>query len=163
MGTKDVLLKQFNVCFETDGWFVALKNAIAGVNAEQAVWKPKGSENSIWGLLSHMNYYSNAYLERFQGRDFEYDVPDNDATFAQSATEEDWRAEVERFITVMNGWREQLEAADESRFDEKAPPSKESSWSTVIANINAHTAHHCGQIVLLRKLQGSWDSAKGVS
>jgi len=161
MSTKETLLKQFDVCFETNGWFVALKNAVAGVTVEQAAWMSDGSDHSIWGLLSHMNYYNNAYLERFQGRDFEYDVPDNDATFTQSASEDDWRMEVDRFTTIMNGWRAVLEAADESKFDENAPNG--SPWSEVIADINAHTAHHGGQIVLLRKLQGSWDSGKGVS
>jgi len=163
MNTKELLLKQFDVCFETNGWFVALKNTIAGVTAEQALWKPDGSDHSIWGMLSHMNYYNNAYLERFQGRKFDYDVPDNDATFAQSASEGDWRAEVARLSEIMNGWRAALESAVDSKFDEIAPPYDQLSWAEIIANINVHSAHHGGQIVLLRKLQGSWDSGKGVS
>jgi hypothetical protein len=55
MSVKETLLQQFDTCFETNGWFVSVKNAIAGVNAEQATWKPQGSDNSIWELLSHMN------------------------------------------------------------------------------------------------------------
>jgi len=35
------------------------------------------------------------------------------------------------------------------------------NWGST--NINTHNAHHGGQIVLLRKLQGSWDSKGGVS
>jgi uncharacterized damage-inducible protein DinB len=163
MSIKETLLEQFNTCFETNGWFVAVKNAIAGISAEQAAWKPEGSDNSIWSLLSHMNYYNNAYLERFQGRHFEYDISDNDETFTQSASEDEWKAEVERFAEIMNGWRRVLESADESKFDDIAPPYNKSKWSEIIANINAHTAHHGGQIVLLRKLQGSWNPDKGVS
>jgi uncharacterized damage-inducible protein DinB len=162
MSTKQTLLQQFDACFKTNGWFVAVKNAIAGLTAEQAAWKPEGSNNSIWELLAHMNYYNNAYLERFQGREFEYKISDNDETFTQSASEEDWRAEAVRFDEIMNGWRSQIDAADEAKFDETVP-NKDSPWSELIANINAHTAHHGGQIVLLRKLQGSWDSGKGVS
>jgi uncharacterized damage-inducible protein DinB len=163
MFTKQTLLEQFNACFDTNGWFVSVRNAIAGVTAEQASWRPEDTDNSIIGLLSHMNYYNNAYLERFTGRDFEYKISDNDETFTQTTSDEDWRAEVERFDQIAAGWRSVIESADESKFDEMAPPKNESSWSTIIANINAHTAHHGGQIVLIRKLQGSWDSGKGVS
>jgi uncharacterized damage-inducible protein DinB len=163
MSVKETLLQQFDTCFETNGWFVSVKNAIAGVNAEQATWKPQGSDNSIWELLSHMNYYNNAYLQRFQGREFEYKIRDNNETFVQSGSEDDWRAEVERFEQVTNGWRAEIEAADDAKFDEPAPPANEHSWSWLIASINAHTAHHSGQIVLLRKLQGSWNSGNGVS
>ena len=35
-------------------------------------------------------------------------------------------------------------------------------WET-LAHQNIHNAYHIGQIVLLRKLQGSWDSSQGVS
>jgi uncharacterized damage-inducible protein DinB len=142
---------------------VAVKNGISGVTAEQAAWKPDSSNNSIWELLSHMNYYNGAYLERFQGRTFEYDIEENSETFTQSVSDEDWRNEVERFEKVMDGWRSAMELAEDSKFDEIAPPYHKSSWSEIIANINAHTAHHGGQIVLLRKLQGNWDSDKGVS
>jgi uncharacterized damage-inducible protein DinB len=163
MRTKEILLQQFDVCFETNGWFVAIKNAIAGVTAEQATWKPDGGDNSIWGLLSHLNYYNYAYLERFQGRTFEYNIEENVETFSQSTSEADWRREIERFEQIMTGWRSVITAADDSKFDEIAPPYNEHSWAWIIATINAHTAHHGGQIVLLRKLQGSWDAGKGVS
>jgi uncharacterized damage-inducible protein DinB len=163
MSIKQILIYQLGKCFETNGWFVATKNAIAGIDADQAAWKPEGSDNSIWSLLAHMNYYNNAYLERFQGRDFEYNIADNDETFTQAVSDDEWRAEVERFDSIMQGWQRVIAAADDAKFEELAPPNNEISWSQLIANINAHTAHHGGQIVLLRKLQGSWDSGKGVS
>ena len=163
MSTKQTLLEQFETCFETNGWFVAVKNAIAGVTAEQAMWKPDGADNSIWELLSHMNYYNNAYLERFRGRDFEYKVNDNDETFFQSGSDEDWRAEVGRFEQIIKVWRSELEATEDAKLDEIAPPFNKHPWAWIVASINAHCAHHGGQIVLLRKLQGSWDSEKGVS
>ena len=163
MGIKETLLEQFTSCYDKNGWFVAVKNAVGGINAEQAAWRPEGLDNSIWRLLSHINYYNNAYLERFQGREFEYDIPDNDATFTEAANDDEWQVEIQRFETIMDGWRSVIEAADESKFNEIAPPHSRTPWSQVIANINAHTAHHCGQIVLIRKMQGSWNRAEGVS
>ena len=34
------------------------------------------------------------------------------------------------------------------------------SWAENIGNISTHNAYHTGQIVSVRKLQGSWKGAK---
>ena len=162
MSLKENLVRQFTSSYDQNGWFVALKNAIANVTAEQANWKPAGADNSIHELINHLNYYNNAYLLRFKGEDYEYKVADNDATFDEGEAET-WEAEAARFDAIMTEWRELLENADESKFDEIAPPHSKMSWAGLIGSINAHNAHHGGQIVLLRKLQGSWDKSGGVS
>ncbi len=35
-------------------------------------------------------------------------------------------------------------------------------WASEIAHIGTHNAYHIGQIVYIRRLQGSWDAEKGV-
>jgi uncharacterized damage-inducible protein DinB len=165
MTSKELLLEQFTVSYDRNGWFVALKNALVNLTAEQAAWKPEGADNSIWEILAHLNYYNRAYLERFKGVDYQYTKSSNDETFAggENDSEEAWQAEVAEFGVIMDGWREQLEAAPEEKFAELYQPKNESAWGSYITQINMHNAHHGGQIVILRKLQGSWDSAKGVS
>ena len=164
MSTKDILLKQFTRCYDENGWFVAIRNAINGVTVEQAAWKTEDSVNCIWETLSHITYYNNAYLQRFKGIDYEYDVSDNAQTFSTGEyTEADWQADVARFEAVMNEWRSLLQQADESKFEEIAPPHEHRKWRDLVADMNAHAAHHGGQIVLLRKLQGSWSSGEGVN
>ncbi|MGC2236254.1 MAG: DinB family protein [Pyrinomonadaceae bacterium] len=165
MTTKELLLEQFTACYDENGWFVALKNAVENVSAEQAIWKAENSDNSIWETLSHLNFYNEAYLKRFKGIDYVYPTTNNDETFssAETVSEETWRAELERFDSVMSEWRNLLEAADETKFDESVSATNKARWSSLISHINTHNAHHGGQIVLLRKLQGSWDARKGVS
>jgi uncharacterized damage-inducible protein DinB len=162
---KQILLEQFTACYDKNTWFVALKNTLEGVMAEDAVWKPAGVDNSIWEIVSHLNYYNFAYAERFKGIDYQYPADDNDATFvaAEAADETAWSAEIAKLNTIMTEFRELIEAADESKFDQAVSATNQASWGTLISNINAHNAHHGGQIVLLRKMQGSWDRAKGVS
>lgn len=41
--------EQFAAAFDKNTWFVALKNTLEGVTAEDAVWKPEGGDNSILG------------------------------------------------------------------------------------------------------------------
>ena len=160
--TKEMLLDQFTSCFDENGWFVATKNAIAGVTAEQSEWKPEGADNSIREIINHLNFYNYAYLQRFKGIDFEYSTDDNDETFDHGEAPT-WEAEAARFDAIMTELRGEIGKADESKFNELAPPRNELSWAELIGSINTHNAHHGGQIVLMRKLQGSWDSKGGVS
>lgn len=165
MPIKKTLLEQFTACYDENDWFVALKNAVKNLTAEEAIWKTENLDNSIWEILSHLNFYNEAYLKRFKGIDYVYAISENSETFssAETATEDAWQAELERFDSIMSEWRNLLEAADESKFGEAVSATNTSLWSSILAHINAHNAHHGGQIVILRKLQGSWDTSKGVS
>lgn len=163
MTTKEILLKQFTAAYDENGWFVALKNAIDGLNASQSAWKTENIDNSIWEILSHLNYYNYAYLERFKGVDYIYPANNNDETFTAENTEEAWLVETEKFNFLMNDWRNLLESADEAKFDQPVSKSNQTQWGVLLSNINLHNAHHGGQIVFLRKLQGIWDSSNGVS
>jgi hypothetical protein len=60
---------------------------------------------------------------------------------------------VVRLDSVMKAWEKAVQDADESKL--KASASQ-------VAHIGAHDAYHLGQIIYVRKLQGSWDPSKGV-
>lgn len=163
MTTKEFLLEQFTVCYNANGWFVALKNALENLTANEANWRTENLDNSIWEILTHLNFYNAAYLKRFKGEEYVYPIKENNETFTSAATETDWRAEVEKFEAIMNEWRGLIEAAEDGKFDETVSATNDALWSSVISHINTHNAHHGGQIVIIRKLQGSWDTSKGVS
>ena len=162
---RQVLIEQFNRCYDENGWFVSVRNAIDDITGEQADWNPDGTDNSIWETLTHITYYNNAYLQRFKGIDFEYEISTNDESFKGSAfpSDEEWRKTVAEFDAVMIEFRELLISADESKLSEPVPQKPERIWYDLIADINAHNAYHAGQILLIRKLQGSWNPKKGVS
>lgn len=162
--TKETILKQYDRCYNENGWFVAVRNAIEGLTVEQAAWKPDDSVNCVWETLSHLYYYNNAYLQRFKGIEYEYDVADNNETFNTGEyTEAEWQADVARYDAVMSERRSLIEASDASKFSESVPTNMSRNWADLIADVNAHNAYHGGQIVLLRKLQRAWDAGSGVS
>ena len=66
-------------------------------------------------------------------------------------------------IQVFAEWKRALETIDEAKLSEMVSDEYDSPWSLPIANMNIHNAYHVGQIVLIRKLQGSWNSNQGVS
>lgn len=163
--TIDLLLQQLDASFDQNGWFVAPKNAVEGLTAEQAAWKPENTENSIWEILNHLNYYNNAYLQRFKGIDYEYSITTNEESFESTVgtTAEAWQAELGRLDSIMTEWRALLAAADDERLAEIVPKKPGTTWADIIIHMNIHNAYHGGQILLLRKLQGAWNPEKGVS
>ena len=164
MTAKEILLKQFTACYDQNGWFVALKNALNNLTAQQAAWKTANLDNSIWEILAHLNFYNEAYLKRFKGLAVDYSNMENSETFASDdVSEMAWQAEVDKFDAMMTEWRNLLESADETKFDEAVSATNKAAWSALLLHVNLHNAHHGGQIVILRKIQGSWDASKGVS
>jgi uncharacterized damage-inducible protein DinB len=157
-------IQQFDAAYDKNSWFVALKNALIGLTAEEASWKPDGADNSIRQTVNHIYFYNHAYCERFKGVEYQYETDDNDETFAEGDVSEDaWWREVARLDSTMNEFRDLIRAADESKLFESVPQKRERRWVDVISDINAHNAYHGGQILLIRKLQGSWDRTQGVS
>jgi uncharacterized damage-inducible protein DinB len=157
---KDTLLQQFDACYDRNEWFVAVKNAVTGLTAEQADWKPDGAQHSIRELINHLSHDNNAFLQRFQGFEYKSPAANNAETF--NPVGGNWEADLARFESVMTDLREVLQEADETKLDETVAPRNEKR-RIEIANLNAHNAYHGGQIVLLRKLQESWDPGSGVS
>ena len=51
MTIKEILLKQFDHCYDKNGWFVALKNALEGVTAEQAMARAPEIHERTWRAL----------------------------------------------------------------------------------------------------------------
>lgn len=165
MTIKEFLLDQYTSSYDVDGWFVALGNTLKNLTAEQAAWIPDGGDNSIWGIVRHLNFYNERYLKRFNGETVEDSDIENSETFsgADVVSEEAWASELERFYNVMNGWRTAFEAATEEKFQQKRSEGDDATWAEIVGLMNTHHSHHGGQIVILRKLQDSWDASKGVS
>jgi hypothetical protein len=55
---KELLLMQFDACFDRNGWFVAVRNAVDGVTAEQAAWRLEGITGQIVLLRKLQNAWN---------------------------------------------------------------------------------------------------------
>jgi hypothetical protein len=53
--------------------------------------------------------------------------------------------------SVLTAWEKAIEEADDAKLQ---------SWYSTIAHLGTHNAYHTGQIIFIRKLQGSWDPEK---
>ena len=155
MTTKELLLNQFDACYDTENWFVPLTKAVDGLTMEQAQWNNGSSNHSILQLVHHLIFWNERYLLRFK----ELPLPpvkesDIDPTFEMELN--GWDSTLKKLNEVFSGLRDVFKNATEEKL--QSSPFKDSNdpWYSVIANINIHNSYHIGQIVYIRKLQGSW-------
>jgi hypothetical protein len=149
---RGVLLKQLRTTHYQADWFVPARTAVAGLTAEQASWSPGKGDHSVGQLAYHLWFWDARALSDFKGEKNPAFTGKNDETF-DSFTATQWEDLVKKLDQVMTDWEKAVETADEKILSEKA---------SVVAVIGAHNAYHIGQIIYVRKLQGSWNPENGV-
>jgi hypothetical protein len=103
-------------------------------------------------LVYHIVYWDRRSLQKFKGEPQDKFSGNNDETFNNFDAKK-WESMVKQLDEVMTDWEKAVEAADDAKLKD--------SYSE-IAHIGAHNAYHIGQIVYVRKEQGSWNPEKGV-
>nr|WP_154893097.1 DinB family protein [Paenibacillus xylanexedens] len=156
----DVLVIQKEDTWDQCNWIVPLSKAIEGLTAEQAAWIPPSGGLSIWQLVNHMYYYNERILERLQDRAPSTPAAEsNEATFGKPGDPLDqvgWSQLVERTTKLAKQLHNNLVTLQDSRLEE-AYLDSEQNWAQTLARWVLHDAYHSGQIVLLRRQQGSWN------
>ncbi len=149
---KTVLLRQLKTTHSQKEWFVPTNIALEGLTAKQAMWKDGSGNHSIGQLAFHLAFWNERSLKSFNNEAVEKFTGDNNETF-DKFDEKQWNEIVKKVDEVLSGWEQAIKNADEDKLSE---------WQETLANMNTHNAYHTGQIIFLRKLQGSWDPEKGV-
>jgi uncharacterized damage-inducible protein DinB len=149
---KSMLLKELKTTHNEEDWFAPASVAVQGVTPEQASWTPGEGNHSIGQLANHLIFWNSQQLAKLEGTQPAKYRGDNNETF-NSFDSKNWPATVQKLDDVMTAWEKAVETADEKKLE---------SWASTITYIATHNAYHIGQIVYIRKLQGSWDPAKGV-
>ena len=149
---KKILLEQLRTTHNTKDWFVPANIAVEGLTAKQASWVDGSGNHSIGQLANHLVFWNRQQLSKYRGSSSTKFSGNNDETFNSFDTKT-WDETVRQLDEVMKALEQTVEAADEKQLE---------AWASSIAHIGTHNAYHVGQIVYIRKLQGSWDPAKGV-
>jgi uncharacterized damage-inducible protein DinB len=149
---RSVLLEQLRKSHSQKDWFVPANTAVEGLTAEQASWKDGSGNHSIGQLTYHLVFWNREELAKFKGEPPQKYSGHNDDTFNNFDSKQ-WAATVQQLDEVLTAWEKAVEAADDQKL---------ATWAPTIALIGTHNAYHIGQIIYVRKLQGSWDPEKGV-
>lgn len=149
---RSVLLDQLKSTHANKDWFVPANVAVDGITPEQASWKDATGAHSVGQLTYHLVYWNERALAEFKGEKVAAYSGNNEETF-DSFDKKAWADLVKRLDAVMLGIEKLVSEATEEKLKEIAP---------TVSKISAHNAYHTGQIVMVRKLQKSWDPKKGV-
>ncbi len=131
-----------------NGDYASVLEALEGVSAAQAVWKPAPHQNSIWQIVDHLigsKEWLIEMLEEGQAKSPPWTEPSGD--------EEAWQAVQSRLIETHRRLQEALARLPEA--DLLKIPSKENHMllELILSSGPAHEAHHSGQIDYLKGLQ----------
>jgi hypothetical protein len=148
---KSILLEQLRTTHNQKEWFVPANVAVEGLTAEQANWKDGKGNHSVGQLVNHLIFWNSEELAKFKGETPPKYSGNNDDTFNFDSKQ--WTAAVKQLDEVMTAWEKAVEGADDAKLKD---------WYSIVAHIGAHNAYHIGEIVCVRKEQGSWDATKGV-
>jgi len=149
---RGVLLEQLRTTHNQKDWFVSAKEATAGLTPQQASWTDGKGNHSVGQLTYHLLFWDRWALAKFKGEDPGKFSGNNDETFTNYDPKQ-WEATVKQLDEVMTEWEKAVEGADEAKLQKAA---------STIAHVGAHNAYHLGEIVYVRKEQGSWNPENGV-
>ena len=149
---RGVLLEQLRTTHNEADWFVPAKTAVDGLTAEQAKWSPGKGSHSVGQLAYHLWFWDARSLASFKGEKNPAFSGNNEETF-DNFTSAQWDDLVKKLDQVLTDWETAVQSADDKTLAERA---------SLVAHVGAHNAYHIGQIIYVRKLQGSWNPDKGV-
>ena len=149
---KAVLLEQLKTTHNVKDWFVPANVAVEGLTADQANWKDKSGNHSVGQLAYHLVFWNSARARKIQRRAREQIQRRQRRNIRQLR-----RPEMGRHRQAT---RRRHDRMGKSRRMRRRRKIKE--WASDIAHIGTHNAYHIGQIVYVRKEQGTWNPEKGV-
>jgi uncharacterized damage-inducible protein DinB len=149
---RGVLLEQLKTTHNKKDWFVPVNVAVEGLTADQAKWTDGSGNHSVGQLANHLLFWNSRELAQFKGEKVPAFDGKNDETFNDFDAKQ-WAETVRKLDQVMTDWEKAVEAADDQKIAANA---------SLIAHIGTHNAYHIGQMIFVRKKQGSWDPDKGV-
>ena len=161
MDLRAVLLAQLHSTHDKAEWFVPFDTAVAGLTPDQVRWVPRaggpGQMHSVAQLVAHLVYWNENSLAKLRGEKPAAYSGNNEDTFVgydvNKITPAEWTALIARFDRDMAGMENWVQSASDADLAKGA---------NMVAHVGTHNAYHLGEIVYVRKLQGSWNPDKGV-
>jgi uncharacterized damage-inducible protein DinB len=150
MKTDHTLLDLFEEGFSRKTWHGPnLWQALKGVTAKQAAWRPGSNRHNIWELAMHVAYWKYAARRRLQGGKRGSFALKGSNFFprpeAGKVSEAAWKADKELLRNEHEALREAIKNALKRPL---TPKVRRMLWGVAF-----HDIYHAGQIRLLRRLE----------
>ncbi len=134
--------------------------ALDGLNAKLANHKLSEGIPSCWEILYHMKYWQELILAAIRGENVKWPehATEGWSTMVNNGDDSDWNQLVEHFS---NGLKEAEKLSQKSELTRSLQGWRNISAAEALQILAIHNSYHLGQLVLLRKQQGSWPPPGG--
>ncbi|MCQ6560958.1 DinB family protein [Paenibacillus mendelii] len=155
MMTTEKLVSKWDACFDKEsGWYPPLERGLQGLTAVQACWRADGKEmNTIKELVNHIIFYKVQLLSSLASTT---DAPSIDTSFNTDTgviTEEEWQETIANLKHIHTRIREKLSMMSDQELLSELDGVTIYQW---VSDLVLHDIYHTGQIIFIRKMQGSW-------
>jgi hypothetical protein len=143
---RDVLIA-FEYSYIHDDWVYPLVDALAGVTAEEAAWRPGPDLRGIWNIVLHMAVWNENIVERMQSGKDAHPAEGTDPPLPAIPDEAAWEAAQRRLWDSLAALHAYIET---NSLDALAG----SPWG--LGDLFCrfiHMAYHIGQITKMRELR----------
>jgi hypothetical protein len=171
----DIFRMEYDFSWDTETWFLPLESALEGLNSTDASWQPPGGGNTIWQTVNHLNYYNALLVRQINDTTPRKKASNKKATFGDigqpadskwkavlaedtfgdigdPADSEKWEAVLAETRLICENLRKSLAQVNDCQLEEELVGG--------LARQILHNVYHLGQIVLIRKQQGSWQKER---
>lgn len=161
MNRKEILLHLWDTAYDAEGWYPPLRDALQNLDYAGALWRPHPAAHNVWELLNHLVTYKDRFICRLEGTTFDPAITDNEQTFVRGsgATQREWTERLSHLAAIQLTIRQKIAEMHDKDFDRPLP---ETPVDAQLLSLCSHDSYHTGQIMLLRKLQGSWPATREV-
>jgi uncharacterized damage-inducible protein DinB len=142
------LIAHFDSVFEgPNGDYPAVLEALGGLTAEQAIWKPAPDCNSIWQIVDHLTASTLWQIEMLEKGEAAFP-----AWTQPAGNESDWQASINRLKEAHERLNVTLGQLSEKELLNIPVPEWKKTLLELLLSSAAHEAYHDGQIDYLKGL-----------
>ncbi|MHB8730739.1 MAG: DinB family protein [bacterium] len=156
----DLVVDHVYTLLEKEGWQwqPPLSEALDGVTAAQAAWKPASDRHSIWQIVRHLSLWKGGVLDAWNGN-----PPDGQQLTARdwreaAGSEADWARDRQALLAISLELLSRVHALDDAGLSQPIDWYKgrhRQPLAMRVVRTTTHDAYHTGQIQYLRALQGT--------
>ncbi|HEV2439196.1 MAG TPA: DinB family protein [bacterium] len=155
----DLVVDHVYTLLEKEGWQwqPPLSEALGGLTAAQAAWRPAPDRHSIWQIVRHLILWKSGVLDAWSGNPREgQDMKARDWGEA-AGSEADWERDRQTLLAISVDLLSRVHALDDAGLSKPIDWYKGRHRQPIamrVVRTATHDAYHTGQMQYLRVLQG---------
>ncbi|HTD47506.1 MAG TPA: DinB family protein [bacterium] len=156
---KELVVDHVHTTLEPEDWQwqPSLTEALEGVTAAQAAWKPAPDRHSIWQIVRHLTLWKRGVLDAWNGN-----PPDGTQLSAAdwqpvAGSEADWQRDRRTLLEISTQFLTRAQALGDADLSRQIVWYKGGATQPLAVRVvrtTTHDIYHSGQIRYLRALQG---------